>query len=590
MKILGIHDGHNAAAALMVDGRMVMALQEERLRREKNYAGFPEQAIRFILDECGLSLDEIDRFAVVGREMPDQNNKESRLALYREVGQPGYLDRQRQAERRREIYDTALPPRLRRTIKSALGREVPVPVATNPRLARAIEFGIPEDRIEIIEHHRAHAASAYYGLGVYDRDILVLTNDGEGDGLCATASIGREGRLRRVGAVARSESIGNLYAVATFLLGMVPLEHEYKLMGMAPYADEKRASEVAAKLKALFTFEGASKYGWRRAEGTPDLFHSYGLLRELFEYERFDWICGGLQRFTEEMLVRWVKNCIEATGIGHLALSGGVFMNVKLNKAIMELPEVDSLFVFPSCGDETNIFGACYLLAAEREGHERIEPLREFYFGKAYGNEEVKRAIDGFRFSSGVRCEYEEDIERRVAELLAAGEVVARFRGREEFGARALGNRSLLADPSRLETVKVINSMIKCRDFWMPFATSMTDRQAERCLVNPKGVRAPYMILTFDSTEMIDDFKAGAHPYDLTVRPQVVERDWNPSYYRLIEEFERISGKRGGVLNTSFNLHGHPLVSAPRDALDVFDRSGLKFLAIEDYLLTKTDQ
>jgi len=585
MKILAIHDGHNAAACLLEDGRIRMAIQEERLRRVKNYAGFPSQAIGMILNECRVPLDKIDRFAIVGRGMPDQNSKESRLALYRQVGRPDFHEKQKQVQRRQGLYDTALPPRLRRTIKSALGRETAV--APGGRLAQAIAFGIPSARIEVVDHHRAHAASAYYGNGIYDRDILVLTNDGEGDELCASVSIGRAGKLRRVGAVARSESIGNLYAVVTFLLGMVPLEHEYKLMGMAPYADEKRADEVCRKLKALFTFDGASAYGWRRTEGTPDLFYSYSLLRELFEYDRFDWICGGLQRFVEEMLLQWVKHGIAATQIHDLALSGGVFMNVKLNKAIMELPEVDSLFVFPSCGDETNIFGAAWLVASESPGHEQIEPIREFYFGKGYDNESVKTAIDDFGFKSPVGCEYHEDIELRVAELLASGEIVARFRGREEFGARALGNRSILADPSNSDVIKVINSMIKCRDFWMPFATSMTEKQALECLVNPKGIPSPYMILTFDTTDRIRDFKAGAHPYDLTVRPQVVERDWNPSYYRLIEEFEHLSGKRGGVLNTSFNLHGHPLVSSPGDALDVFERSGLRYLAIENYLLSK---
>jgi carbamoyltransferase len=564
MRILGIHDGHNAAACLMVDGSVKMALQEERLRRVKNYAGFPSRTIQFILDEHGLSPGDIDRFAIVGREMPDQNTKESRLVMYREVGQPGYLEKQRQAQRRQEIYDTAVPPGLRRTIKSALGREQRV--RGDARIQQALAFGIPEHRIDLIEHHRAHAASAYYGQGLYDRDVLVLTNDGEGDGLCASVNIGREGRLRRIGALPRSESIGNLYAVVTFLLGMVPLEHEYKLMGMAPYADPERASAIARKLKALFTFEGAPTFGWRRAEGTPDLFYSYSLLRELLEYERFDWICGGLQKFTEEMLLEWVRKCVAATGVRQVALSGGVFMNVKLNKAIMELPEVDGLFVFPSCGDETNVFGACYLVAAERQGHESIEPLKDLYFGKSYTDRDVKIEIDRYPFSKGVSCEQHEEIESRVAQLLAQGKVVARFRGREEFGARALGNRSILADPSNTEVIKVINSMIKCRDFWMPFATSMTDRQSKECLVNPKHVSAPYMVLTFDSTE----------------------REWNPGYYGLIEEFERVSGKRGGVLNTSFNLHGHPLVSAPVDALEVFDRSGLEYLAIESFLLSKT--
>jgi carbamoyltransferase len=586
MKILGIHDGHNSAACLLADGDVLMAIQEERLRRVKNYAGFPGLAIRFILEKCGLALEDIDLFALVGRDMPDQNTRESRLEWYREAGRPGFLERRQASLRRRALAGTLLPPVLRRSLLSLVG------IGTNGgharhRLDHALSFGLPESRIRVVEHHLAHAAAAYYGQGVYDRDILVLTNDGEGDGVCASVNIGHAGRLDRVGSVPRSESIGNLYAVVTFLMGMVPLEHEYKLMGMAPYADERRADAVRQKLLALFEFDAGIPCGWRRRNGCPDLFYSYSYLRNLLELERFDAICGGLQRFTEEMLLQWVRNCVKATGIHRLALSGGVFMNVKLNKAIMELPEVEDLFVFPSCADETNVLGAAYWVAAQEEGHSRVAPLRDLYFGGSYSNCEVLAAVDGFPFSGPVDCQYLEDIETAVAALLAGGSVVARFKGREEFGARALGNRSILADPSNVEVIKVINSMIKCRDFWMPFATSMTDRQAAECLINPKRIPAPYMIMTFDSTERIRDFKAGAHPYDLTVRPQVVCREWNESYYRLIEEFERRSNKRGGVLNTSFNLHGHPLVSSPKDALEVFDRSGLQYLAIENYLLRK---
>ncbi len=200
----------------------------------------------------------------------------------------------------------------------------------------------------------------------------------------------------------------------------------------------------------------------------------------------------------------------------------------------------------------------------------------------------MKRAINDFAFQRPVKVEEVADIELRIARLLAAGHVVARFKGREEFGARALGNRSLLADPSNPDVIKIINNMIKCRDFWMPFATSMTDEQAKNGLVNPKNIASPYMILTFDSTDLISDYKAGAHPYDLTVRPQVVYSDWNPDYYRLINYFQDISGKRGGVLNTSFNLHGFPLVSTPTDALDVFERSGLNYVAIENHLVSKS--
>lgn len=223
MNIMGIHDGHNAAACLLVDGEIRMAIQEERLRRVKNWAGFPSQAIGFILNECQLSLENIDAFALAGSDMPDQNTKESRLALYRDVGQPGFVERQRQERMRRAIYDSVLPPGLRRALKHLAGIGTNGSSA-NGRLAQVLAFGIPETKIHVVEHHLAHAAAAYYGHGVYDRDVLVLTNDGEGDGFCASVSIGRAGTLRRVGSVPRSESIGNLYAVVTFLMGMVPLD------------------------------------------------------------------------------------------------------------------------------------------------------------------------------------------------------------------------------------------------------------------------------------------------------------------------------------------------------------------------------
>jgi carbamoyltransferase len=564
VNILGIHDGHNAAACLLVDGAITMAVQEERIRRVKNFAGFPAMAIRCILEDSGMRLEDVEAFALVGLEMPDQRSREQRLELYRTIGRNG------DAHRRG----------CHRVSRNGNG-------ARAARVRNALEFGIPEDRIHLVEHHAAHAAAAYHGHGVYDRDLLVLTNDGEGDGLCATVSIGRGGELARIASVARSDSIGNLYAVVTFLLGMVPLEHEYKLMGMAPYADEDRVEVVCRKLRSLFGFEDPNPYRWTRSTTCPDPFFSYATLRSLFEGDRFDWICGGLQRFTEEMVLGWIGRCVDATGIHHLALSGGVFMNVKLNQRIMQMLAVENLFVFPSSGDESNSIGAAYAVAAQTGGHERLRPIGHLYLGRSYDNNAVRRAIDEYRFGRTVDVRVIDDIEQETAELLAGGAVVARFQGREEFGARALGNRSILADPSNPDVVKTINTMVKCRDFWMPFAPSMTDRQAAGCLVNPKRIAAPYMTITFDTTDCRSDFRAGTHPYDGTARPQVVSRDWNPRYYRLIEEFERISGRRGGVLNTSFNLHGQPLVSSPRDALEVFDCSGLEFLAMEDHLISK---
>jgi carbamoyltransferase len=189
--------------------------------------------------------------------------------------------------------------------------------------------------------------------------------------------------------------------------------------------------------------------------------------------------------------------------------------------------------------------------------------------------------------TNGFRWEYVEDIEAASARLLAEGHVIARCKGRSEFGARALGNRSILADPTKTHVIREINDMIKSRDFWMPFAPSMLPEAAKEYLVNKKNIESPYMIMAFDTTEKRGDLLAALHPYDNTARPQVVTKQMNPDYHRLIDEFRKITG-RGVVLNTSFNLHGYPIVDSPEDALDVLARSGLKCLALGNYMVRKT--
>jgi len=291
------------------------------------------------------------------------------------------------------------------------------------------------------------------------------------------------------------------------------------------------------------------------------------------------------------MLAEWVRRAVRLTGVHRVALGGGAFMNVKGNQKLLELPEVESLFVFPSCGDESNAVGAAYWATVERfqkdgkSAHD-IRPLRDVYWGAAIPDAEVEAAIAPLR--GVVRIERPADIEAAVVDLLVRGEVVARCKGRMEFGARALGNRSILADPERTQVIRVINDMIKNRDFWMPFASSMLAERQDEYIRNPKGVPSPYMILAFPSTERVDGFRAGAHPYDLTVRPQTVDRDWNPDYHRLISLFAERTG-RAVILNTSFNLHGYPMVSGAREAVQVFEHSGLRHLALGSFLLSKPD-
>jgi carbamoyltransferase len=266
-------------------------------------------------------------------------------------------------------------------------------------------------------------------------------------------------------------------------------------------------------------------------------------------------------------------------------------MNVKANMVLAAEDWVSDLFVFPSCGDESNAVGAAYLGYLRRcEGRGLVPPLQPFgaaYLGPTVTAEEAEAVIRSRDLASRYTVSEHERIEERIADLLVSDGVVARCAGRMEFGARALGNRSILANPSDHRVVSLINRMIKNRDFWMPFApTILREREADY-LVNPKGLASPHMMVAFATNpKRRDEIIAAVHPHDATARAHLLEETWNPSYHRVVREFERRTGI-GAVLNTSFNLHGEPLVCSAADAVDTFERSGLPHLALDRFLISK---
>jgi carbamoyltransferase len=416
----------------------------------------------------------------------------------------------------------------------------------------------------------------------------VLTNDNSGDGICATASTGKSDMLERHEATPSSPgSLGAFYSFVTLALGMKFGEHEYKVMGMAPYASEKYAIRAEEALREVFDLE----------EGSPARFRwlkpgeRYALLLKATLGLRFDAVAGGAQRLLEDTLLRWTRLMHQRYGGARLALGGGVFMNVKANMLIGEEDWVEELFAFPSCGDESNAVGAAYLgylqECARRGVAGRVHPFGPAYLGNDVADEDVETVIRARGLEGRFKVAFHDRIEEKIAELLVSDGVVARCAGRMEFGARALGNRSILANPSDHRVVPLINRMIKNRDFWMPFAPTVLAERAPDYLVNPKGLPSPYMMLAMPTRpEARDVLSAAIHPHDSTARPQILERSWNPEYHAVISEFQRRTGV-GAVLNTSFNLHAEPVVCSAADAVDTFERSGLPHVAVGHWLISK---
>jgi len=579
--ILGINDSHLATACLLRDGEVAACMSEERFTRRKNEGAYPRRAVEGVLAQAGLRGEDLSAVALAGHEAM---GAEWFDLVTRDDGYiDEYLGIKKMSALRRKVR------RVGKKLNLASDSPGKTLISNSQRFQQIVDhLGVSKSKIHIVEHHMAHAAAAFYGspfAGGRPRRAAVLTNDASGDGVCATwNTAGPEGIRRLSASPSSAGSLGSFYSLITLFLGMRQLEHEYKVMGLAPYAPDygkKKSYEVMSKM-IEFDPSDPPRFRWKvRRE-------RFRFLMENLARHRFDWVAAAGQDLLEEMLVEWTRAGVAAAGEGRVALSGGVFMNVKANQRIAALEEIRELFVLPSCGDESNAIGAAYWLHAQNpKASRRCQPLGPLYLGRDIIENEACEAIESIGVARRHVVRRFEDIEGEVARLLSNGEVVARVKGREEFGARALGNRSILANPSDIRVVARINKMIKSRDFWMPFAPTILAERAGDYIVNPKGLCSPYMMLTFDSTPRgREDLMAACHAYDGTLRPQILEASCNPDYHRLISQFERLTGI-GGVLNTSYNLHGEPIVSSPEDAIRTFEASGLSHLALGQHLISK---
>ncbi|MGE0449267.1 MAG: carbamoyltransferase C-terminal domain-containing protein [Vicinamibacterales bacterium] len=577
MLILGINAGHCATACLAEDGRVVGCVSEERFSRIKNHAGLPLRSIQSVLREHGASTADLDAVVMDNNLAGTPRFGDWFLERYRHPS----LWRRLAAEcgyRFPRLFGAYLD--LRRPVdRHGMTRNA---ARLGPHVAGML--GVEPARVHVIHHHLAHALAPCFNLP--RGETLVFTLDGEGDRVCASVNVFDGQTLRVLARTDRSASLGYLYGLATLHLGMKPLEHEFKVMGLAPYARQEDVDPVYETLRGVLGVDDTLRFRSRFHMHFADRFFA----REL-RHARFDAVAGAVQRLSETLVTDWVRLAIGRTGIRRIAVSGGVFMNVKINKVLAELPEVEHLFVMPSCGDESNAIGSCLYgyrhLCDERGVAFEPTPLRSLYLGPDCSRADVDRLIRERDLGASYEISEPADVHAETAALLARGDIVARCAGRSEWGARALGHRSILAHPGHAAIVRTLNTAIKGRDFWMPFAPSILSEDAARYLRNPSGIDAPYMSMAFDATsDATHDLPAAMHPYDRTMRPQVVCREWSPDYHRVISRFRELTGI-GGVLNTSFNVHGEPNVLTPEDALHTMDVSGLEYLVLGTHLLKK---
>lgn len=585
INIISVYYGHNASVAYLRNGRVLECISEERLNRIKNSIGFPNLSLKYVLEKYGKEIDYYVftqkysynfEFIKTHGLCPAKNDYQNEVALRTSKTLllqyfPKYWYKRKLKEYNKFLYGHELNDKGEKEMIAYF--------------CSLLE--VSRDKLIFLDHHLSHAYSVLF-FNNRNRKII-FTLDGEGDGYCATVSLFDGKELKNLSRVGMVHSLGYLFQEVTIFLGMKPNEHEFKVMGLAAYAERKKVMEVKKIFEKILWLNKKDEF---ESKIPMSVVRSY--LRDNLSYIRFDLIAGAIQMFTEEIVVEWMKRWILKTGYFDVGIGGGVFMNVKLNKQIVEIDEVKSLVVVPSASDESTVLGGCYYgykhYCKKNKTRMNIEEIENLYLGTEYTIrlDDLVNFIDSGDGTYSVKTP--KNINLEVAKLLSEDKIVARFSGRMEFGARALGNRSILANPQNIGNINRINDLIKKRDFWMPFAATILSEDAERYIDNEKQSKSPFMAMAFKVKPVGQkDLIAAIHSRDKTIRPQLLEKGVNDDYRELILEFRRLTGI-GGVLNTSFNLHGEPNVESSKDALQTFQKSGLEYLAIGQFLLSKNNK
>ena len=569
MHILGFDCyGHDSAAALLRDGEIVAMAEEERFVRRKHTMEFPSQAIRYCLDEAGISIHDVDHIAYYwdkGLHVADQ--------IWHIIR---YLPRSLRLVRSRLVQNFLPMLRLEHTLRGELG------LSTRSKVRK----------IHHIEHHAGHAASAFL-LSPFE-EAAILSVDAVGEWTSTWLGVGEGNGFRKLDEIDFPHSIGMLYGSVTEYLGFRFASGEGKVMGLASYGDPQ---VYLPKFRNVLRLEPGGRFSLDmsyfhyhvcgRGHWVSDKFVKvFGPPRRRGEpiEKRHEDIAAALQRITEEVGLHMAQHLHAMTGKRHLCIAGGVGLNSVMNGKILRQGPFDEIFIQPAASDAGTALGAALYVHSCLLGLPRPAPLEHAYWGPEFTSEEIAATLA--RYDGRLTYRRVDDPARVGAEIVARGEILGWFQGRMEFGPRALGNRSILADPRRPDTKDVLNARVKHRESFRPFAPSVLEERVGEYFT--PGRPSPYMILVLDVRPEKRAVVPAITHVDGTGRVQTVSRQVNALYWSLIREFEKLTGV-GLILNTSFNVMGEPIVCQPEEAVKCFLNTGIDRLKIGDYLVEKIE-
>ena len=551
-RILGIRYGHDASAALIIDGKIIADVAEERFTRIKNDGSFPINAIEYCFKAAGIKAEQLD--AVV---FPSQGYIPEPFFAFFKVPE--------------EVFPINNRP------------QVPIlPIYMEPWVLSK------KCKVLTIHHHLAHAASAFYTSGVSHQErCLVVTMDGRGDFISTAIWRGEKNHITPLRQWDGSSSLGWFYANATEGLGWRHGSDEWKTMGLAPYGTPK-----PGKFKGYYpefkNGELIKEYDFGEASRWPDHGVNHYHMRDALplskiveELGREDY-SAEVQRVAEEQATEIIMPWLAKENTGHLCCAGGFFLNVKFNQRMWYSGALDTHWTFPDPGDSGLAVGSALYVYYSNHPEQPAERLEHMYYGPQFGSAEIESLLQERK----IKYEKHENISEVAARYVAENKIIAWFQGRMEAGPRALGNRSIVMSPLRAENKDLINACVKYREAFRPFAPSMLADKVDDYLV--KGREEPYMITSFDVKEEKKDKIPAVVHVDGTSRPQTVRREVNPRYYDLIKAFGDLTGENV-VLNTSFNVKGEPIICHPREAIRCFFDTGLDVLVMENFLLKKSN-